>query len=333
MNLNECPYPPSPKVLQVIQSMADSVNRYPDGGLPRLTARMSDSTGIAAAQICWGVGSSELLANIIRVSVAPGDGLVAPAPTWRRFSGAYRAAAADANEVPNTDDHRVDTEKLIDAIGNNTRLVICVTPNNPSGLMVGEAELVALAERVPENVLLYVDEAYYEFAIHAGGPDALKILKQRKGPWVVTRTFSKAYALAGLRLGYAISSSETIANALRGVTGTFNVSAFAEDAALAALDDPGHKQMILEKNAEERSRTIAGFRDLGFEALPSVTNFVSARLDRPAAGVAQKMRERGIRIATWADAGFEDYIRVSMGLPDDTDAFLEALAEILAEKE
>lgn len=331
MDLNECPYPPSPKVVKAIRTMADKVNRYPDGGLPRLTENMATKTGVPYSHICWGMGSSELLANAIRIAVAPSDSVVTPTPIWRRFAGVYRAVAADLTEVPNRANGTIDVDGLIASVGNNTRIVVCVSPNNPSGLMLSREELERLAKSIPENVLLYLDEAYHEFAVHAGGPDGLAVLRQRKGPWVITRTFSKAYALAGLRLGYAMSSEEAIANALRGVTGTFNISHFAEDAALAALDDPDYRQMLLDNNATERKRIIDGLETLGIKALPSVTNFVSAPIDRPAGPVIESLRKQGIRIGGWADAGYEDYIRVSMGLPEDTDTFLEVLAEILAE--
>lgn len=331
MDLNECPYPPSPKVVEVIRNMADRVNRYPDGGLPRLSERMTADLDIPYSHLCWGMGSSELLANAIRIAVAPGDGVVTPGPIWRRFSGVYRAVAADLTEIPNQSDGGIDVEGLLSGIGNNTRIVVCVSPNNPSGLTLSPQELERLADEIPENVLFYLDEAYHEFAVHAGGPDGLDILKHRKGPWVITRTFSKAYALAGLRLGYAISSEEAIANALRGVTGTFNISHFAEDAAMAALDDPDYRKMLLDNNAIERQRIIDGLAALGIKALPSVTNFVSAPIGRPAAPVVNALRDQGIRIGGWADAGYENFIRVSMGLPEDTDVFLEVFAEIMAE--
>ncbi|MDA0240426.1 MAG: histidinol-phosphate transaminase [Proteobacteria bacterium] len=330
MDLNECPFPPSPKVVEAMRNMAENVNRYPDGGLPRLTARISENVGIPGSHICWGTGSSELLTNIIGMSVGPGAGLVAPDPIWRRFAGIFAANGADITRVPNKSDSTLDATGLVSAIGNNTRILVCVTPNNPTGLMLSADEVTYIASETPENVLLYVDEAYHEFAIKAGGPDALDILKQRKGPWVLTRTFSKAYALAGLRVGYAICSSDEIADALRAMTGTFNASAYAEAAALAALDDPDYREMILDNNERERERLIAGMAELGIAALPSVTNFVSAPTGRPAGPIAQGMRERGIRIATWPDEGYEDYIRVSVGLAEDTDAFLEALRDIFS---
>ena len=231
--------------------------------------------------------------------------------------------------VENNSDGSINVRSMLGSINSDTKLVICVTPNNPTGLMLSKSEMVELCEKTPDDVLLFIDEAYYEFAIHAGGPNVLEILKNRRGPWVVTRTFSKAYALAGIRLGYAICSSNELVNAIRMVSSTFNLNGMAEAAAIAAWEEPEYSQFILDRNAEERQRVIKGLKALGFEPMDSVTNFVSCNIERPAQEVVTKMRERGIRISTVGGGEFENFIRLSMGLPEDTDAFLTAIKEIL----
>jgi histidinol-phosphate aminotransferase len=329
MDLNECPYPPSQKVIEAMQSVAGTLNRYPDGTCPELTPLIADRVGVPIDTITWGGGSTQLLTSIAEISVAPGQNLVTPHLIWRRFEGVFKIVDASVTSVPNKVDGGIDVEALTNAIGNDTRLLICVTPNNPTGMMLSEDEIRHVSENTPENVLLFMDEAYHEFAIHAGGPNALEILKERKGPWVITRTFSKAYALAGVRLGYAICSSPETVNALRMVSSTFNLNGFAETAAVAAWHDPEYTQFILDKNAEERDRIIAGLQDMGYEPMPSVTNFVSCDIGRPGAEVVTAMRERGLRIATVGGNDFTNFIRVSMGIPEDTDAFLENLMAVL----
>jgi histidinol-phosphate aminotransferase len=329
MDLNECPYPPSPKVIAAIAEAAVGLNRYPDGTCPLLAERLSERLAVPAANICWGAGSTQLLTTIAQVSVGEGEQIVAPGLIWRRFAGVFQSVAAEVIEVGNFDDGAIDVEGLISAIGNQTRLVIVLTPNNPTGMMLDRRSIERVVSGTPDNVLLFIDEAYHEFAIHAGGADALELVRNRKGPWVVTRTFSKAYALAGLRLGYAICSSEELANAIRLATSTFNVTAVSEAAALAALDDPDHTQMILDDNARERDRLVEGMRDLGLAPLPSVTNFIAVDVGLPANAVVARMRERAIRIATLGYESRGTFIRVSTGLAEDTDAFLEALAQIL----
>jgi len=330
MDLNECPFPPSPRVVKAIQDAAIKVNRYPDGVCPEVSERLSAMTGVPADQICWGTGSSELVGNIAMISVSPGDGVVAPGPVWRRFANVFNVVDARVIRVANRADGSVDPYGLVDALDAGTKLLVAVSPNNPSGAMLSAEEITYLAENVPDDVLLYLDEAYFEFARFAGGPDGLKILQEkRRGPWVVTRTFSKAYAMAGMRLGYALTSSDVISNALRAVTSTFNVTALAEAAALAALDDVDYAREIQERTAAERARLVEGLRDLGLEPLPSVTNFVSAALPVPAAPVVEELKTRRIRIGAWGEEGFESFIRISIGLPEDTDAVLAALRDIL----
>lgn len=331
MDLNECPYPPSEKAIAAMQAHASKLNRYPDGTCPELTERLSALTGVPGRQICWGSGSTQLLKSIMEIVVAPGDHLVSPSLLWHRFHGVYETLDAETTMVPNLADASIDVDGLLGAIGNKTRLAVVLTPNNPTGLMLDEKQIRNICDLVPENVLLFIDEAYHEFAVHAGGADALEIAKERKGPWVVSRTFSKAYALAGARLGYAYCSSEELANALRLITSTFNISAFAEVGALAALDDPKYKAIILDSNATERQRIIDGLRELDCTPLPSVTNFVAADTRVSGVAVVREMRRRGIRIGRVADAGFENWIRISMGLPADTDSCLATLADVLEE--
>ncbi|MBT3992365.1 MAG: aminotransferase class I/II-fold pyridoxal phosphate-dependent enzyme [Rhodospirillaceae bacterium] len=329
MDLNECPYPPSPEVIAAMHSVAHTLNRYPDGTCPELTPLVAERLGVPQETITWGGGSTQLLTSIAEISVAPGQNLVAPNLVWKRFQGVYKIVDANVTAVPNRADGSIDVEALTNAIGNDTRLLICVTPNNPTGMMLSEDEIRHVSENTPENVLLFMDEAYHEFAIHAGGPNALEILKDRKGPWAVTRTFSKAYALAGVRLGYAICSSPEIVDAIRMVSSTFNLNGMAEAAAMAAWNQPEYTQFILDKNAEERARVEAGLRDMGYEPMQSVTNFVSCDIGRPGMEVVAAMRERGVRISTVGGDEFANYIRLSMGIPEDTDAFLKELREVL----
>ena len=331
MDLNECPYPPSDKVIAAIAAAASNLNRYPDGTCPQLTEHLSHSTGVPVENICWGAGSTQLLTAAAQIAVDSKDELVVPGIVWRRFAGVFQALDADVVEVANQADGSIDVDGLLGAIGNRTRLVVVLTPNNPTGLMLSGEELHALATGVPENVLLFIDEAYHEFAIFAGGADPLPILQEhRQGPWVVTRTFSKAYALAGLRLGYVLASSEEIANAIRLTTSTFNLAGVAEAAALAALDDPGYTRMILERNAEESTRIKQGLKRMGLDVMDSVTNFISFDAKRPAGELVHQLRARRIRVATWGYEAHGTWMRVSTGLPEDTDALLAALEDILA---
>ena len=330
MDLNECPYPPSPKVIEAIQDAATGLNLYPDGTCPQLSALLSEQTGVPLDQICYGGGSTQLLTAIAEISIAPGENLIAPEIVWRRFQGVFQVVQADVTAIPNKKDGSIDAAGMISGIGNKTRLSIILTPNNPTGLMLSEQELRDICEQTPENVLLFIDEAYHEFALHAGGPNAIDLVKDRKGPWVVTRTLSKAFALAGLRLGYALCSSQEIANALRLATSTFNLSGIAEAAAIAAFEDKSYTQFILEENSREMSRIKKGCQDLGLAYMDSVTNFISIDTGVESGPVVRALRDRGVRVSTPGYDATGTYIRASTGLPEDTDAFLSALEDVLA---
>ena len=329
MDLNECPHPPSKNVLNAIQKAALELNRYPDGTCPELTPRLAAANGVPEEHICFGAGSTQLLTAIAEISVGPGEKILSPEIVWRRFQGVYRVVAAEVTSVPNNEDGSIDVNGMIKSIGNNTKLSVVLTPNNPTGLMLSEDEIRIICDETPDSVLLFLDEAYHEFAIHAGGANALEIVKNRKGPWVLTRTFSKAYALAGLRLGYAVCSSEEVVNALRLATSTFNVNGIAEAAVIAALDDPEYTNFILEENEREMNRIKNKCDDLGLKYMNSVTNFISIDVELPNGDVVKAMRDRGIRISTPGYESNGTYIRVSTGLSDDTTTFLSTLEEVL----
>jgi histidinol-phosphate aminotransferase len=198
--------------------------------------------------------------------------------------------------------------------------------------MMGEAALQRIVTAVPDTVLLVIDEAYHEFARRAGGPDVLAALRRRRGPWVVLRTFSKAYGLAGARIGYALCGAPEVADALRKVKLQFNVTAPSQAAALAALRDEAYLKTTLDAIAAERTRLAAGIAAAGLSPLPSAANFVSVKLAIPAADAAEEFRRRGILIRDWRDPEHLNEIRITIGLPEDTNAVLAALREILALK-
>jgi histidinol-phosphate aminotransferase len=173
-----------------------------------------------------------------------------------------------------------------------------------------------------------VDEAYYEFARHAGGPDVLAILEGCRAPWAVLRTFSKAYGLAGLRIGYAIMGDAGLTEAFNRVRGVFNVDSLAQAAALAALGDEAHVRNLLDDCARQRQRLSDGFARAGCAPLPSVANFIAARMPMPAPEAVKAFAARGILIGALGTPPFENHVRVTIGTGEDTDAVLAALADI-----
>ena len=331
LHLNECPLPPSPKVIETIRAAAPHVNRYPDAQVQALAAALSARTGVPAERIVFGTGSEELLNLIILIALDPGDEVVVTTPTFNRYAKAALLADGKPIKIPVAGDGRNDVPAMLAALTPKTRILCAALPNNPTGQMNSAAEVEQLVRGVPDNVLLMIDEAYFEFARHAGGPDVLAIVSERQGPWMVLRTFSKAYCLAGLRLGYALCSSREIVLAVARVRTAFNANILAQAAALAALEDAAHLKLVLDTCATERRRLIEGCRAMGLEPFPSVTNFVSIPVPAKAAEVVTQMQERGILITAWGDGGRDDVIRISIGLGEDTDAVLAGLKEILGD--
>jgi len=330
LHLNESPYPPSPKAIEAVQAGASSLNRYPDSQGKALAKALSARTGIPAARILFGCGSDELIHDFCTFALSPGDHAVVPAPSFSSFAVEARVQGATPLRVKLDARGANDAAGLVAAITDRTRLVFCCTPNPPSGGQMTAAGLEWVAAGVPEHVLLIVDEAYHEYGRHAGGPGVLPILAKRRGPWAVMRTFSKAYGLAGVRLGYALCGSEDVAEALRKVKLHFGANATAQAAALAALEDDGYLKEVVAAVARERQRLSDGLAALGLEVFPSAANFVSAKLPILAATAVEELRRHRILIRDWRDPEHLHEIRITVGLAEDTDAVITALRGILA---
>jgi histidinol-phosphate aminotransferase len=330
LNLNECPSPPSPRVVEAIRMAAGSINRYPDPTWRALAAAIAQRTGVEPARIAFGNGSDELLMLLSQIVLEPGLSAVLPVPSFPRYMTASLFAGATPIPVPVRGNGANDIDAMLAAIRPETRLVVCATPNNPTGAMLDAADLARLATGVPANALLLIDEAYFEFARHAGGPNALDAVAARKGPWAIVRTLSKAYSLAGMRVGYALLSSTDLAEAVNRVRGMFNVNMLAQVAAVAALEDEAYTRVLLDDCARERKRLSEGCARLGCKPLPSVANFVSVQLPMPAADAVQSFADRGILVVAIGAPPFDRHVRITVGTAEDTDAVLKALAELLA---
>lgn len=330
LHLNESPYPPSPKAVEAIKAAAGSLNRYADANAGALTRALSDRTGIDSERIVVSCGSEELIQVLCALTAGPGDEVVVPAPSFPSFALAVALQGAMPIRARIDRGGANDPTAIVRALSDRTRLVFCCTPNPPSGGMMRKAALEQVVDGVPASVLLVVDEAYYEFGRHAGGPDALAILARRRGPWVALRTFSKAYGLAGARIGYALCSDLDVVDALRRLKLYYGASSLAQAGALASLEDEVHLAATLDAVARERGRLTRGLADLGLDPLPSAANFVSARLPMPAVQAMAMLQERGILVRDWRDPEYPNELRITVGREDDTDAVVAALKEIIA---
>jgi histidinol-phosphate aminotransferase len=329
MSLNESAEPPSPKVAAAVAAAVAHANRYPDPRARALAAAISDRTEIPAQRIVFGNGSHELIMLMGTAFMEAGSRIVVPNPSFQPYQTAARIAGAELAIVPVDAEGANDVDAMLAACSPAPRMVIAATPNNPTGALLSQGALDKLIAGVPAETLLVVDEAYYEFGRLAGGPDVLRALKVRKGPWLVLRTFSKAYNLAGLRVGYALASHDEIVEGINRVRGVFNVNRLAQAAALAALSDEPYAKASQKRTAAERDRLAVGLKNMGLPPLPSAANFVCVRTPKPASEVVPALAGKGIMIAPVGGPPFENHIRITLGTPEDTDAVLAALKQVL----
>jgi histidinol-phosphate aminotransferase len=320
---NENPIGPSPKALAAARKAAASVNRYPDDGCFALRRRLATHLGVTPDELLLGVGCDEILGLIAHTFLGPGDEAVFAWPSFAMYPIVTKTAGATAVTVPLTADLSHDLDAMRAAITPRTRVVIVCNPNNPTGTTVGAAAFDRFVESLPANLILAVDEAYFEYASRPDFPATLAWIQRRPGT-IVLRTFSKIYGLAGLRVGYGIASAETI-GFLHRSRHPFNVNLVAQAAALAALDDPDHVRESQRLNEAGLAYLTQELRALGIEVWPSETNFVLAK---PGAGTHEALLREGVIVRPMAGFGLPDHVRITIGLPEENERLVKTLRRL-----
>lgn len=315
---NEVSAGPLPSVLDAINRAASEVHRYPDMGAGELTGALAERLDVPAERIAVGCGSVALCEQLVQATCTPEDEVVFG---WRSFE-AYpiltQVVGARQVRVPLTAEHGLNLEGMLAAITPRTRLIFVCTPNNPTGTALGRAELDAFLDRVPSDVLVALDEAYFEFNSDPDAVDGVQITRQR--PNVVSlRTFSKAYGLAGLRVGYAVGPP-AVTEALRKVSIPFSVNALAQAAALACLDAPAELHKRCTDVVRERGRVSHELTQAGYEPPASQANFVWLPLADRTARFNEHCLENRVVVRAFDGSG----VRVTIGSAAENDAFLEA---------
>ena len=316
---NEIPLPPPPAVLAAIAEAAANGNRYPDPGVTRLTARLAERHGLATDRIAVGCGSVLLCQQLVQIVCGdPGDEVIY---AWRSFEAypiVVRISNARNVPVPLDTEYRHDLKAMAAAITPQTRMVFLCSPNNPTGTALRRAELCAFLDEVPSDVLVVLDEAYREFVTDPDVPDGLTLLDGRPN-LVVLRTFSKAYRLAGLRVGYAVGDPSVI-GALRKVYPAFSVNSLAQAAAMASLDCVPELLATCAEIAGERVRVRAELEELGFTVADTQANFVWLPLGERAGEFAAHCEREKVILRPFAGDG----VRVTVAGADENDTFLAA---------
>ncbi|NQV98596.1 MAG: aminotransferase class I/II-fold pyridoxal phosphate-dependent enzyme [Rhodospirillales bacterium] len=329
MNLNEAPVPPSPKTLAAMTAALTEVNKYPDHGCTALATLLAERLAVPEDRLFFGGGSGELLLASAMLAVDGGDEAIVPVPTFPTFGKGVHLVGGTIIGVPVDDAGVNDVRAMVAAITPRTQIVYVCTPNNPTGGMLSADDMAYLCGAVPANVLLLIDEAYHEFGAHDGGPDYLGIVAGRKGLWAVTRTFSKAYSLAGMRVGYGIASSPELAEGYWKIRGTFTVNRVALAGAVVAYEDIEYREALLAENARQRDSISRGLAAMGFKPYPSSANFVTARSPVDATALASWLAETDILVQPMSWPGSGSCLRISVGSKDDTTALLAGIAGYL----
>ena len=315
---NEVSDGPLPSVVTAIAGAAAEVNRYPDNAMSALLERLADRLDVPAAQLSAGCGSVMLCQQLLQATCGPDDEVLF---AWRSFE-AYpllaRVAGVRQRTVALRADHTHDLPALLDAITPATRLVFVCNPNNPTGTVVRRDELLAFLDAVPDGVLVALDEAYHEFVTDPEVPDGVT-LSRRRDNLAVLRTFSKAYGLAGLRVGYCVAP-EPVTAALRKVFVPFSVNSLAQTAALASLEVADELLDRCRKIAAERDRVRTGLLAMGYPVPDSQANFVWLPLGERTTEFTEHCLQRKVVIRGFPGDG----ARVTVGHPGENDTFLAA---------
>jgi histidinol-phosphate aminotransferase len=331
LDSNENPFGPSARALDAMKSTLGAANSYPDDDCSPLRLKLAAHHGLPPEQVLVTAGSTGMLSLLCQTLLAPGLNAVTSERSFIVYSMAVQAAGAHLVEAPMRDDG-FDLEAILAAIDPNTRIVFLANPNNPTGTML-EADVVeSFLERLPGHVVLVLDEAYYEFALHFAALRKIKYSNSldyvRQGASVVVlRTFSKAHGLAGLRVGYGLGPAELLGYCAR-MRNTFSVSSLAQAAAAAALDDYLHIQRVVENNALQSRVLTQGLLGLGYRVVPTAANFVFCDLREDAAAVANRLQDEGVAVRPLGHWGAPNCIRVTIGTPEQDQTFLQAAGRL-----
>lgn len=321
LSSNENPFPPSSAVLSAVIDAAADLNRYPDMAATALTAAIAAHVGVDAERVVVGNGSVAVLETVLQAACRPGDEVV---HAWRSFEAypiAVQVAGARSVPVPLREDGSHDLAAMADAVTDRTRVVLVCSPNNPTSTVVREDEMRAFLARVPREVLVVVDEAYVEYVRDDEAVDGLALAAEFKNV-LALRTFSKAYGLAGLRVGYAVARPR-LARGLRTASTPFGVNALAQAAALAALREADVVAERCDRVVAERDRVIAALREMGWTVPESHGNFYWLGIGRHTAAFARETARGGAMVRAFDGEG----VRVSIGEIEGNDAVLDVARE------
>jgi len=324
---NENPLGPSPKAIKAIKENLNNIHRYPDGSYYYLRQRLSKKFGLPMSKIILGNGSNEIIELAVHTFLSPDKEVILPFPTFLMYEKIVQSFAGKIVAVP-LFNFSIDLNAILTAVSSTTKIIIIANPNNPTGMGLNKEEISRFLHSLPSDVIVILDEAYIEFATDPNIASSLELIESYP-LLVVLRTFSKAYGLAGLRIGYGFAS-EMIVNSMNLVRQPFNVNYLGQAGALAALDDD---------EFAEKTRTL--IRDglvflysqldrIGIEYIPTQTNFFLIKTPLGGQETYQRMLKEGVIVRSMKSFGLNDYIRINVGLPEENTRFIKTLEKILS---
>ncbi len=325
---NENPLGPSPLAVAAMQEHLRDVRLYPDNDSFELRTALAATLGVEAGQIIAGRGSDEVMHFLATAYLEPGDEVVMGDPPFSMYEISTLLMGAVPVKVELRADFAHDLEGMLAAITPNTKLLYIANPHNPTGAVNTKAEVDSFIARVPEHVLVVLDEAYYQYATNPAFGSAMEYVKAGKNV-IVLHTFSKIYALAGLRVGYGVSSRPEVMTALNQVREPFNVANLAQWAAIASLNDPEQIPRSIAANEAGKVLLYGAFDRLGLTYVPSEANFVLVDTGKPCREVFQQLLKQGVIVRTGDIFGYPTMIRVTFGTEAENKKFVAALEKVL----
>ncbi len=323
---NETPFGPSPKVLKAIVDAAKKINRYPDSGCFYLRQALSGRLQVPGNQLIFGNGSDEIIVLAIRAFVHPGDEVIIARPSFLIYDIAAKAAGAKVRSIP-LQDFRYDLDGMAAAVNQRTKIIFIGNPDNPAGTYVSERPLQAFLKKIGKKILVFIDEAYFEYVLAKDYPNSIKLLKKFSNV-LVARTFSKMYGLAGLRVGYGVANGDVI-DILNRLREPFNVNSIAQAAALACLQDQPFYRRCAKLIESQRQVLYRDLEALDLRIVKTVTNFILVDVKQKSQNVARRLLERGVIVRDMGFWGLDTFLRVTIGTDKENEKFIKVLREIL----
>lgn len=331
---NENPIGPSQEAIRAIEDSLPNIHRYPDGSGFYLKGTISDYFNVKTSEIILGNGSNEIIELSVRTFLNPGDEVVIADQSFVVYQIVTQSANCKKIIVP-LKNFTHDLNGMADAVSKKTKMIFISNPNNPTGTAVGRGDIERFMGRLRDDIIVVFDEAYYEYVEREDFPDTVKYVRDGKNV-IVLRTFSKIYGLAGLRIGYGFARDE-IVGFMNRVRQPFNVNSLAQIGAVAALKDKSHLERSREVNRNGKEYLYGEFRRLGLDYIPTEANFILVKVGNgstssPCNGreIYNKLLKKGVIVRAMDGYKLPDYIRVTVGLPEENERFIEALLEIYA---